>query len=159
MLGPRTLLQVLSEAGGLSKEMGSHLYLIRTNATGSTETTPINLNDLMMNRDPALNLPVNPGDVISVPIDRPVSIFVDGAVKTPGRLEEVASRPITLLQAIAKAGGATDRASLKSVQILRRGEDQTKSSSRFNLKRIRQGKDPDPILEDGDVVVVPETFF
>ncbi|HXU12632.1 MAG TPA: polysaccharide biosynthesis/export family protein [Candidatus Binatia bacterium] len=159
MLGPRTLLQVLSEAGGLSKEMGPHLYLIRSDASGSTETIPINLNDLMMNRDPALNLAVSPGDVISVPIDRAVSVFVDGAVRTPGRLEEVASRPITLLQAIAKAGGTTDRASLKTVQILRRGEDQTKATARFNLKRIRQGKDPDPILEDGDVVVVPETFF
>ena len=102
---------------------------------------------------------MSPGDVISVPIDRAVSVFVDGAVRTPGRLEEVASRPITLLQAIAKAGGTTDRASLKTVQILRRGEDQTKATARFNLKRIRQGKDPDPILEDGDVVVVPETFF
>ena len=59
---------------------------------GSNETIPINLNDLMMNRDPALNLPVNPGDVISVPIDRPVSIFVDGAVKTPGRLEDLIQR-------------------------------------------------------------------
>src|SRR2546427_5116873 len=159
MLGPRTLLQVLSEAGGLEKEAGSHLYVIRAAAGGATDAIPVKISDLLMNRDPELNLAINPGDVISVPIDRPVYVYVDGAVKTPGRLEEIASRPITLLQAIAKAGGLTERANLKSIQILRRGSDGTQTDLRVSLKKIRQGKDPDPMLEEGDVVVVQETFF
>jgi polysaccharide biosynthesis/export protein len=159
MLGPRTLLQVLSEAGGLGKEAGSHLFVIRAAADGTTDAIPVKIGDLLVNRGPALNLPVSPGDIISVPIDRPVYVYVDGAVKTPGRLEELASRPITLLQAVAKAGGVTERASLKQIQILRRGSDGTQSDLRVSLKKIRQGKEPDPVLEDGDVVVVPETFF
>jgi len=159
MLGPRTLLQVLSEAGGLSKEAGSHLFVIRSIAGGATDTIPIKINDLLTNRGPDLNLAVSPGDVISVPIDRPIYVYVDGAVKTPGRLEELASRPISLLQAIAKAGGVTERANLKTIQILRRASDGTQGDLRVSLKRIRQGKDPDPVLEEGDVVVVPETFF
>jgi len=159
MLGPRTLLQVLSEAGGLEKEAGANLFVIRAAADGATDAIPVKISDLLMNRDPALNLAINPGDVISVPIDRPVYVYVDGAVKTPGRLEEIASRPITLLQAIAKAGGLTERANLKSIQILRRGSNGTQTDLRVSLKKIRQGKDPDPTLEDGDVVVVPETFF
>ena len=159
MLGPRTLLQVLSEAGGLEKEAGSHLFVIRAVAGGATYATPVKISDLLMNRDPELNLAVNPGDVISVPLDRPVYVYVDGAVKTPGRLEELASRPITLLQAIAKAGGVTERANLKAIQILRRGSDGTQADLRVSLKKIRQGKDPDPMLEEGDVVVVSEMFF
>ena len=159
MLGPRTLLQVLSEAGGLEKEAGAHLFVIRAVAGGATEAIPIPVGDLLMNRNPELNLAINAGDVVSVPIDRPVYIYVDGAVRTPGRLEELASRPISVLQAIAKAGGVTERANLKSIQILRRGSDGTQADLRVSLKRIRQGKDPDPVLEDGDVVVVPETFF
>ena len=159
MLGPRTLLQILSEAGGLEKEAGSHLYVIRAAPEGTTETIPVGVGDLLMNRNPELNLAVQPGDVVSVPIDRPVYIYVDGAVKTPGRLEELASRPITLLQAIAKAGGTTERASLKGIKILRRGADGTQTDIPVNLKRIRQGRQSDPLLEEGDVVVVPETFF
>jgi polysaccharide export outer membrane protein len=159
MLGPRTLLQVLSEAGGLEKEVGSHLFVIRNIAGGATDAIPVKISDLLMNRDSELNLAINPGDVISVPMDRPVYVYVDGAVKTPGRLEEVASRPISLLQAIAKAGGVTERANLKAIQILRRGIDGTQADLRVSLKKIRQGKDPDPMLEEGDVVVVPETFF
>lgn len=159
MLGPRTLLQILSEAGGLAKEAGSHLFVIRAVPGGATEAIPVSLGDLMTNHNPDSNLAVNPGDVISVPIDQPLYIYVDGAVKTPGRLEELASRPISLLQAIAKAGGVTERANLKEVQLLRRGPDGTQSDSKVNIKLIRQGKQRDPILEDGDVIVVAETFF
>jgi polysaccharide export outer membrane protein len=159
MLGPRTLLQILSEAGGLGKEAGSHLFVIRSSSSGTTEALPVNVEDLLVSRDPTLNLPVQAGDVISVPVDRPIYLYMDGAVKTPGRLDELASRPITLLQAIAKAGGTSERANLKNIQVLRRGDNGTQIDMRVNLKRIRQGKDPDPVLVDGDVVVVPETFF
>ncbi len=159
MLGPRTLLQVLSEAGGLEKEAGAHLYVIRAAQEGPAQTIPVRVGDLLMNLNPEYNLAIQPGDVVSVPLDRPVYIYVDGAVRTPGRLEELASRPITLLQAIAKAGGTTERASLKGIKILRRRADGTQTDVPVNLKRIRQGRQSDPLLEDGDVVVVPETFF
>ena len=113
----------------------------------------------MTNRDPSLDIPIQPGDIVSAPIDQFVYIYVDGAVKTPGRIEQLSSRPITLLQAIAKAGGATDRANLKKIQVIRQGGTGGEAVLLFNLTRIRRGKDPDPVLFDGDVVVVPETFF
>ncbi len=159
MIGPRTLLQVLSQAGGLTDDAGAALYLIRGSADGSAERLPINVNDLMASRDASLNLPIRSGDIISVPIEEEVYIYVDGAVKKPGRFEHPASRSITLLQAIAKAGGTTDRANLKEIQVLRKGEDGTQTVIQVNLKRIRKGKDLDPILQDGDIVVVQETFF
>lgn len=159
MLGARTLLQVLSEAGGLTKDAGADLFVLRARPEGGSDTIPVRLLDLMANRDAALNLTIHPGDIVSVPIDQPMYIYVDGAVKTPGRIEQLASRPISLGQAIAKAGGATDRANLKSIQILRKGKDGAPESLGANLSRIRKGKDPDQALQDGDVVVVPETFF
>ena len=74
-------------------------------------------------------------------------------------MEETESHPISLLQAIAKAGGVTDRASLKGVQILRPKPDGTQQVIQANLKRIRKGRDPDPVLQDRDVVIVSESFF
>ncbi|HKN47521.1 MAG TPA: polysaccharide biosynthesis/export family protein, partial [Candidatus Polarisedimenticolia bacterium] len=159
MLGARTLLQILSEAGGLTKEVGADLYVIRAKEGGGVDKLPVDVLDLMTGRDPALNLTIQPGDIVTVPMDRPIYVYVDGAVKTPGRLEELASRPITLGQAIAKAGGATERANLKAIQILRKGKDGEQVAVTANLNRIRKGKDPDQMLQDGDVVVVPETFF
>jgi len=159
MLGPRTLLQVLSQAGGLTPEAGATLFLIRARPEGAGGTITVSVSDLLVNRDPALNQAVRPGDVISVPPDRPVYVYVDGAVKTPGRIEQLASRPLTLLQVIAKAGGATERANLRAIQVLRQGKDGTQTMLEVNLKRIRQGKEADLVLGEGDVVVVPETFF
>ncbi len=158
MLGPRTLLQVLAQAGGLTEDVGAVLYVIR-NGGALPGKIAVDVDDLMVSRDPALNVAIEPGDVVSAPIDRPLYVYVDGAVKTPGRIEQLASRPITLLQVIAKAGGATERANLKGVQILRKSPDGTQTTVEFNIKRIRRGKEPDPILGEGDVVVVPETFF
>ena len=173
MLGPRTLLQVLSQAGGLTPQVGGELYVIRrtdgngragaggpVDGNGSVETrTAIDVQRLITHKDAALNIAIEAGDIVSVPIDRPVYIYVDGAVKTPGRIEQLESRPITLLQAIAKAGGATDLANLKKVQIIRKAGDGKQDAVVLNIHKIRDGKTADPTLQEGDVVVVPETFF
>jgi len=159
MVGPRTLLQILSQAGGLTDDAAAEFYLIRGAASGKTERIPIHVQDLMAHRNPALNVPIQSGDIISVPIEQDIYIYVDGAVKKPGRVDHPASRSITLLQAIAKAGGTTDRANVKEIQVLRKGEDGTQIVLQVNLKRIRKGKDLDPLLRDGDIVVVQETFF
>jgi polysaccharide biosynthesis/export protein len=159
MLGTRTLLQVLSEAGGLTREVASDLFILRRTPGGGRERMSVNVDQLLAGQDPSINLIIQPGDIVTVPVDRPIYVYVDGAVKTPGRLEEVASRPITLGQAIAKAGGATERANLKAIQVLRKDRDGGQITLSANLNRIRKGKEPDQVLQDGDVVVIPETFF
>jgi polysaccharide export outer membrane protein len=168
MLGPRNLMQVLSQAGGLTPQAGAELFVIRRTRRGGdpgqeadtpVETrTAIDIQRLITHKDPALNVAIEAGDIVSVPIDRPIYIYVDGAVKTPGRIEQLESRPITLLQAIAKAGGATDLANLKKVQVIRKGGG-TQETVVLNVQKIRDGKAADPTLQEGDVVVVPETFF
>ena len=57
------------------------------------------------------------------------------------------------------AGGTTDRAANKRVQIMRTDENGVRVSLTVNLKRIKQGKDEDPILQADDIVLVPEGFF
>lgn len=159
MLGPRTVLQVISEAGGLTAEAGADIFIIRKTESGRAERLHLDLDDLVIKGNPELNLALTPGDVINVPVDRPVFVFVDGAVKTPGQIETKSSRPVTLLQAVARAGGLTERANLRGVHILRKGADGAQTRIPVNLRSIRKGKSDDIDLVDGDVVVVPETFF
>ncbi len=79
-------------------------------------------------------------------------VTVLGAVKTPGIVPLV--RPTTLSAVIAQAGGQTGTS---EVAILRRrgGAEQ-----RFVIGQIA-GTDADPVLQAGDVIVVPasERFF
>ncbi len=159
MLGPRVLLQVLAQAGGLGEGAAPELYVIRTGLDGGSERLVVDVDDLITSRNPGSNLEIFPGDVVSVPQDRLQFIYVDGAVKSPGRIEQPSRRPITLLQAISKAGGALSRANLKKVKILRRGSEGEQIIMNASVVRIRKGKDPDPVLRDGDMVVVPEAFF
>ena len=159
MIGPRTILQMISEAGGLTKEAGSDIIILRKTESGSSQRLELDLEDLVIRGNPELNLPISPGDVVNVPVDRPIYVYVDGAVKTPGQVEGKSSRPITLLQAVARAGGLTERANLKGVHVLRKAADGTQTRLPVNLREIRKGKADDIALEDGDVIVVPETFF
>jgi polysaccharide export outer membrane protein len=159
MLGPRTLLQVLAQAGGLTRDVGAVLHVVRALPDGRSLMLPVPVQELLAGADPSLNLAVEPGDVVSAPPDALHYIYVDGAVRTPGRIEQPASRPITLLQAIAKAGGATERANLRKVQILTIMGGGTQMGVTVNVRRVRRGAERDPLLRDGTVVVVPETFF
>ncbi len=159
MIGPRTVLQMISEAGGLTKEAGDQIIILRKTDSGVADRLSLDLDDLVIHGNPELNLPLQPGDVINVPVDRPIYVYVDGAVAAPGQIEGKMSRPITLLQAIARAGGLTERASQRGVHVLRKGPDGAQTRLPVNLRDIRKGKSDDIVLEDGDVVVVPETFF
>ena len=159
MIGPRSVLQMISEAGGLTKEAGADILILRKTESGQVERLHLDLDDLFIKGNPELNLALAPGDVINVPIDRPIYVFVDGAVKSPGQVESKSSRPITLLQAVSRAGGLSERANLRGVHILRRTADGSQQRIPVNLREIRKGKADDIDLQDGDVVVVPETFF
>ncbi|MFB0518084.1 MAG: SLBB domain-containing protein, partial [Acidobacteriota bacterium] len=160
LIGNRTILDIISEAGGITEKAGKKLYLIRgSSSESSTESILIDLEELIEKGNPELNLPVQAGDVISIPPEKFIYIYVFGAVNSPGQLEVKESEPITVLQAITKAGGLTDRAAKTRVEIIRQEESGKKQIIKVNLKDIIKGKKKDILLQKDDIVIVPETFF
>jgi polysaccharide export outer membrane protein len=73
--------------------------------------------------------------------------FISGEVNAKGRYPLTGD--ITLLKAISTAGDFTDFAKRSKVSI-KRGE----SIMWFNVKRIAEGKDEDPLIEPGDIIDV-----
>ena len=67
--------------------------------------------------------------------------------------------PVTVLKAVTLAGGTTARAARKRVQILRSDADGNRVTLVVNLREIQRGKAEDPLLQKGDIVLVPESFF
>ncbi len=159
MLGSRTLLEAISEAGGLTHQAGKELHVLRADPSGATTRIDIDLDDLMIHGNPELNIPLQAGDVLNVPIDRILHVYVDGAVRKPGEVEYKASRPLTLLQAIAAAGGLSERASQKGIVLIRTHEGGAQEAIKVDLKAVRKGKQDNFVLESGDSIYVPETFF
>ena len=159
MLGDRTLLEAISEAGGLTHQAGRDLYVLRPDASGAAQRIDIDLDDLMINGNPVLNIALSPGDVINIPIDRVLHVYVDGAVRKPGEVEYKSSRPLNLLQAIAAAGGLSERASQKGIVVIRTKTGGSQDMIKVDLKAVRKGKQENFELENGDSIYVPETFF
>ncbi|HHW4668652.1 MAG TPA: polysaccharide biosynthesis/export family protein [Xylella fastidiosa subsp. multiplex] len=79
-------------------------------------------------------------------------VTVTGAVTEPGTYPLIGSN-LTLQQVIAQAKGINTLASLQNVVVFRTVKGQ-KMLARFDLARIERGKDPDPEIYPGDLVVV-----
>jgi polysaccharide export outer membrane protein len=155
--GNISLIQAITQAGGLASGYGRTLYVLRTAANGLTEQIAIDIDDLMVNGNPDLNLPLRANDVINVPIDSSINIYVLGEVMHPGSVQFRRSQTPTLLQTLAAAGGPTDRAS--KVVILKRVVNGTEKTFKYDFKKIIDGRQNDVVLLDGDRVVFKESFF
>ena len=155
LVGPTTLLQVISLAGGLTADAMDEIYVFRQAKDGQKTKITVNLKDLT-GGDQNLNIDLQPNDVVNIPIDQMQTVYVYGQVNRPGAIQFRQSKKITLLQAIAQAGGPTEWASKSGVTI-RRIDRKSGREMKFpvNLKRIEAGKIPDITLEEGDVIIVP----
>lgn len=155
--GTTTLIQAITQAGGLAAGHGRELYVLRTGRNGLTEQVSVDIDELMVTGNPDLNIPLAPNDLINVPIDAPITIYIMGEVMRPGKAQFRSSQTPTLLQAIADAGGPTDRAARYA--IIKRVENGKPQSIKVNYKSIIRGKQADIILKDNDTVWVDEALF
>jgi polysaccharide export outer membrane protein len=155
--GNTTLIQAITQAGGLAAGHGKELYVLRTASNGLSEQVAIDIDELMVEGKPELNIPLSPNDLVNVPLDTPINIYVMGEVMRPGKLEFRRSQTPTLLQAIAAAGGPTDRASRNAV--VKRVVDGREQTININFRRIIDGGRNDEVLRDNDTVVLKAAIF
>jgi polysaccharide biosynthesis/export protein len=159
LLGRQTLLHMIAQAGGMTNQVGNEIIVVREKEDGTSKSLRISLDDLILKGDPSLNIPLEPGDIVNIPIDMTVYVYVFGQVRSPGALEVKKSDIPTLIQAIAQAGGFSDRAAKSRVVIKRKNEEGKEEEIKMNVKAIMRGKKEDIQLKENDVVFVPETIF
>ena len=159
ILGRQTILQVISQAGGMTEDAGEEIIVIRQQGDGSNTALKIPVEDLAVKGDVELNIFLEPGDIINIPIEKTVHVYVFGQVRNPGALDVKRSKIPTLLQAIAQAGGFSERASKGGVIIKRKSDDDKEIQIKVNVKDIIKGKKKDIQLLENDVVYVPESIF
>jgi len=159
LVGRKNLLQIISMAGGFSETAGNEVFILREGPDGQTSTIPIDLKALLVNGDQKLNVPIEPNDVINVPVDKEIRVFVMGRVTRPGAVKAKLSEGITLLQAIADAGGLAEGAKESAITITRKDTAGKEQKIKVNLKDVIKGRKKDIKLQEGDVVYVPESFW
>ena len=174
VLGPMTLLEVLSAAEGLTEDAGPLIYVTRgaqmrelpSNPAEVTEPAADNprvavvqVRELMEAKDPAANVPIFAGDAVTVP--RGGIVYVVGAVHKPGGfvLKDRHER-VSVLQALALAGYVTPTAKPNEALIVRRrpGAD-TEETIPVDLAKILSRKAPDQGMEENDILFVPDSQF
>ncbi|NQT23482.1 MAG: polysaccharide export protein [Candidatus Omnitrophica bacterium] len=90
----------------------------------------------------------------------PKQVSVVGEVSAPGKFDMPDEKDMTLLEAIAMAGGFTKDADINSTRVIRI-EDGEKKTIKVRVKDITEKgeKEKDITLESDDIVFVPESFF
>jgi polysaccharide biosynthesis/export protein len=146
-LSDRRLYDFISAAGGFTPAAGRRVMVMRGQAQ-----TPIAL-DLPRNpgEDQQDNIKILAGDTISVP-KAPI-IYVVGDVGRPTGLL-VDNGNLTVLQALALAGGTNHTAKMSAVRIIRKGPAGM-TETKVPLKKMLEAKAPDINLQADDILFVP----
>ena len=170
VFGAATLLDVISQAGGLAKEAGNVATITRGKpaleafaanppVSGASRQADrvfsVDLRRLMQTGDPSLNPELFPGDRVLV--ERAGVVYVVGAVNRAGGFLLTDDKgPMTVLKALALAEGLKSTAVANKALILRRtGESQTQDPAR--LKDILAGHAPDRQLQANDILFIPDS--
>jgi polysaccharide biosynthesis/export protein len=121
--GDMTLLEVLALAGSVTAEASSEISVLRPKSKSilgpaspddAVEILRANLEDMKTGKMSA-NIPLQDGDTIYVPPAE--RFYVSGLIRNPGSFKYV--RGITVQQAIAVAGGLSERGSDRGVKLRR----------------------------------------
>ena len=159
LIGRQSLLQVISMAGGLSEQASDTVVIFRQFKSGPGLSLTIRLDELLLKANPRYNIPIFPGDIINVPGSQFLDIYVFGQVKNPGAVRmKMGSDQVTLLRAIAQAGGFSDRARRGKVQVTRT-ENGVEKKIHIDVKEILDGGRKDFVLQAFDVIFVPESIL
>jgi protein involved in polysaccharide export with SLBB domain len=110
--------------------------------TLTTELVPFNLGKAVIDRDPAHNIPLEPGDIVTIlnqqdlrlPVDRQVRLVrIEGEVAAPGVYQAGAGE--TLPQMVRRIGGLTPQAYLFGAELSRESVRQRQQASLDSLTR------------------------
>lgn len=167
-----TLLQALSQAGGISGDAGTTVIVTRpvadisgpdsavpgdSSAPQPAESYTINLADVLESADSRFNIPLIGGDVVSVP--RAGIIYVVGAVVRPGGfLMQNDLEHMTMLKMLSLAGGTTNSAKMKNAVILRKNSATgNRDQVPVDLSKVMHLKTQDIQLQANDILFVPDS--
>jgi len=145
-----TLLEVLSDAGGMTQNASDSLFIQRKVPLAGSDkkedvTIAVDLRKLFEEGDVTANASVQNGDSIYVP--RAAFVYVNGEVRTPGAYK--ITKGLTVLKSITLAGGFSPKA----------GESRTKIIRRTEKGEVTMKAKMDDLVQSDDVILVPESWF
>jgi protein involved in polysaccharide export with SLBB domain len=150
-----TAIGAMTIAGGFTEKASmTHVKLTRRLASGAEQVDILDLSGA----DPkSREFLLKDGDILLVPVGN--TFYVLGEVRKPGAYQ--LDQATTALQAVAMAGGFTERAAPNRTKVIRTLPNGRQETHVVDLNDVikRGRKDGDLPLAANDVIVVPETYF
>ena len=146
---PRDLMDVVSQAGGLTPAADTLVTIRRRGAQGTTLQASLVNDPRVAMRNSIL---VYPGDLVIVP--KAGIVYVLGDVARPGGYAMVNDAQLSLMEAVALAAGTNKTASETHVRLIRKTADGPIDIP-VSLKAMEQGTTPDMQLRPEDVIYIP----
>ncbi|MFZ0798861.1 MAG: polysaccharide biosynthesis/export family protein [Terriglobales bacterium] len=147
-VGDRHLFDLISAAGGLTDKAGRNVTIEHRGNPDQKVQLQLSSN---LAEDTQNNVDVLPGDTIIV--SRAGIVYVVGDVNRPsGFLIE--DNTLSVLKALALAGGSTRTSALNKTRILRQTPHGVQEIP-INLKKVLYAKAPDLPLVKGDILFIP----
>lgn len=133
---------------------GIPLPSARTDVGGRYSVAEVNLQALLEGKNPELNIPIMPHDVITVL--RASMIYVIGDVHKSGGFVMTERFRISVLQALSLAEGLQTTAAPGNARIIRGAVDGAeRKEMAVDVKRILGDQTQDVILEPDDILFIP----
>jgi polysaccharide biosynthesis/export protein len=151
--GRTTLMEVIAMGGGLEEKADqNNVKLIRSKAASNTATADKTfVFDLEAIRKSTVPDPIlEAGDTVVVEEAPPVT--VEGEVLRPGIFYP--RNRTTLMQLISQSGGLSEMADSSQVKIYSFDAKGEKVTATYDMDKIRDGKQADPVVHPGNIIVV-----
>lgn len=148
----RSLRDVLLTAGGLPANASHTIKIVRQ---GLDNPIVVDLGTDLAS-SPAANVQVHPHDIIQ--ISRASVVYVLGAFAHQGAVPLDQAQPLTLLQLAALSGGINFEGRYDDLRLIRTVTKDGKTDRvlvPIDIKKVRDGKADDPILQANDIVFLP----
>jgi polysaccharide export outer membrane protein len=151
------LLEFISSIGGFKNDADRKEIKIYRGPSTKRKLHTVNAEEIIESGNFSKDFMLEPGDIIEVSKGSE-KVSVLGEIKKPGYYDW--DENMTLLNLVSKAGGFSDEAKLKKLNIIRIEKDkdgnEIRKIIRINLNKILTGKGPDVPLSPADTIYIPK---
>jgi len=165
--GHKNLIEVLALAGGTKESAGSRIRITRRNDVGpiplaSVKTEgaysfgDVNVSSIGDGSRPTDNIQILPNDIISV--SKAEIIYVMGEVLKPAGYALNERKSISVIEALARAGGASLTAKKSHAEIIRHVPGENLVTIPVDLDKVLNKKAPNLLLQSDDILYIPDNY-